>query len=154
MTDVLTSEQRLLNMSRIKGRDTKPELLIRRGLHARGLRYRLHIRTLPGSPDLVFSRFRTAVFIHGCFWHLHRCPLSKLPATRTDFWRNKLEENVNRDRSAIKALQGDGWRVLVVWECAMRGQGRQDQNAMLDSIVQYIRSGTNSLLELSGNRFV
>jgi DNA mismatch endonuclease (patch repair protein) len=154
MTDVLTSEQRLLNMSRIKGRDTKPELLIRRGLHARGLRYRLHIRTLPGSPDLVFSRFRTAVFIHGCFWHLHGCPLSKLPATRPDFWRNKLEENVNRDRNAIKALQADGWRVLVVWECAMRGQGRQDQNAMLDSIVQYIRSGTNSLLELSGNRFV
>jgi DNA mismatch endonuclease (patch repair protein) len=154
MTDVLTSEQRLLNMSRIKGRDTKPELLIRRGLHARGLRYRLHIRTLPGSPDLVFSRFRTAVFIHGCFWHLHGCPLSKLPATRPDFWRNKLEENVNRDRNAIKALQAEGWRVLVVWECAMRGQGRQDQNAMLDSIVQYIRSGTNSLLELSGNRFV
>lgn len=90
MADVLTPEQRRLNMSRIRGRDTKPELLLRRGLHARGLRFRLHRKDLPGCPDLVFPRFRVTVFVHGCFWHGHECPMFKWPGTRTDFWRRKM----------------------------------------------------------------
>ncbi|TXC66171.1 DNA mismatch endonuclease Vsr [Piscinibacter aquaticus] len=124
MTDVLTAEQRQLNMSRIRGRDTRPEMLVRQGLHARGLRYRLHDRKLPGRPDLVFPRHGAVLFVHGCFWHAHGCALSKLPATRQDFWKQKLEGNAARDRRAIDALQAAGWRVLVIWECALRGPAR------------------------------
>lgn len=150
MADVLTSEQRRLNMSHIRGRDTKPEMLIRRELHARGLRYRLHDRTLPGCPDLVFPRYRAVIFIHGCFWHLHGCSLSKLPATRRDFWLKKLEGNVKRDKNALTALQAGHWRVLVIWECALRGPGRQESIEMFNSIEWYIREGNVSLLDIAG----
>src|SRR5688500_15378413 len=105
MVDVLSSAQRRLNMSRIRGRDTKPELIVRRGLHARGLRFRLHDRKLIGCPDLVFAKHQAAVFVHGCFWHAHGCGLSKLPATRTDFWRAKLSGNAARDMRATEVLQ-------------------------------------------------
>lgn len=150
MADVLISEQRRLNMSHIRGRDTKPEMLIRRELHARGLRYRLHDRTLPGCPDLVFSRYRTVIFVHGCFWHLHGCPLSKLPATRRDFWLKKLEGNVKRDINALTALQADRWRILIIWECALRGPGRLELIKMFNSIESYIREGSVSLLHITG----
>lgn len=151
MTDVLTTAQRQLNMSRIRGKDTKPEMLVRRGLHARGLRYRLHDRKLPGRPDLVFPKHHTAVFIHGCFWHAHGCALSKLPATRQDFWKRKLEGNAARDRKAVDALQAEGWRVLVVWECALRGPSRLDTTAALNEAASYIRQNPDSLLmEIAG----
>ena len=151
MTDVLTQEQRRFNMSRIRGRDTKPEMLVRRGLHARGLRYRLHDRTLPGRPDLVFPKYHTAVFVHGCFWHAHGCALSKLPATRQDFWRVKFEGNAARDKRAVEALQTDGWRVLVIWECALRGLGRLDSARALDRAARYIRQNrASSLVEIAG----
>lgn len=150
MADVLTSEQRRLNMSHIRGRDTKPEMLIRRALHARGLRYRLHDRTLPGCPDLVFPRYQTVIFIHGCFWHMHGCSLSKVPATRRDFWIKKLEDNVNRDRNALNALQSLGWRVLIIWECALRGPGRKESIELFTSIESYIREGSISLLNIAG----
>lgn len=151
MTDVLTADQRQLNMSRIRGRDTKPELLIRRGLHMRGLRYRLHDRELPGRPDLVFPRHHAALFVHGCFWHAHGCSLSKLPATREDFWRKKLEGNAARDRKAIDALQAAGWRVLVIWECALRGSGRLGDTIVIDRAAQYIRQDKRSrFVEIAG----
>lgn len=124
MTDVHTPAQRKLNMSRIRSQDTKPEMLIRKGLHARGMRYRLHDRKLPGRPDLVFLKYKTAIFVNGCFWHFHGCGLSKLPATRPDFWKNKLESNVARDQKAIAALYSAGWRVVIVWECAIRQKKR------------------------------
>ena len=147
--DVLTPEQRQLNMSRIKGKDTKPEMLIRRGLHARGLRYRLHDRSLPGRPDLVFPKYKTAVFIHGCFWHAHGCALSKLPATRKDFWRTKLAANAARDRMALEALQADSWRVLVIWECALRGPQRLAENVVLDRTATFIQVPGLPLLEIA-----
>ena len=151
MTDVLTTAQRQLNMSRIRGKDTKPEMLVRRGLHARGLRYRLHDRKLPGRPDLVFPTHHTAVFIHGCFWHAHGCRLSKLPATRQDFWQQKLEGNAARDKGAIAALKTDGWNVLVVWECALRGPDNLNAAAALDGAARYIRQNPGSLLmEIAG----
>lgn len=150
MADVLTAEQRRLNMSRIGGKDTKPEMLIRRGLHARGLRYRLHDRKLPGRPDLVFPRYGAVVFVHGCFWHAHGCALSKLPATRQEFWQHKLAENAARDRRAIEALCADGWRVLVVWECALRGRWRRIEDDVVAALASGIRSGTRSLLEFTG----
>lgn len=150
MADVLTPAQRQLNMSRIKGKDTKPEMLIRRGLHARGLRYRLHDRSLPGRPDLVFPKYHTAVFVHGCFWHAHGCALSKLPSTRQDFWQQKLEGNAARDQEAIATLQADGWRVLVIWECALRGPQRLPEGATLDRANHFVRYGGPGLKDIAG----
>lgn len=121
MVDVLTPEQRQLNMSRIRGRDTKPEMLVRRGLHACGFRYRLQDRKLPGRPDLIFPRYRAVIFVHGCFWHGHDCPLFKLPETRRDFWDAKISSNRTRDKRAEETLLERGWRVATVWECSLKG---------------------------------
>ncbi len=151
MADVLTPTQRQLNMSRIRGKDTKPEMLIRRGLHARGLRYRLHVRSLPGRPDLVFAKYHTAVFIHGCFWHAHDCALSKPPATRQEFWRTKLAANAARDLKAVDALLAAGWRVLIIWECALRGTRRLPEGGVLDSAAHFVRNGTRQLLDIAGS---
>lgn len=151
MTDVLTAEQRQRNMSSIRGKDTKPEMLIRRGLHVRGLRYRLHDRKLPGRPDLVFPKYHTAVFVHGCFWHAHGCALSRLPATRRDFWQQKLEGNAARDHKAIATLQADGWRVLVIWECALRGPARQKEATVLDRAAKFIRATASQRLEIAAS---
>jgi DNA mismatch endonuclease (patch repair protein) len=150
MADVLTPAQRQLNMSRIRGKDTKPEMLVRGGLHARRLRYRLHDRSLPGRPDLVFRKHRTVVFIHGCFWHAHGCALSKLPATREDFWQTKLAANAERDRKAVDALRAAGWRILVIWECSLRGSGRRGVSQVVEQSDQFIRASLSGLLEISG----
>lgn len=108
-------------MSGIQGKNTKPEMLVRRALFASGDRFRLHRRDLPGAPDIVLPGRRVAVFVHGCFWHMHAgCKYAKLPSTRPEFWLAKLEGNVARDHRAIEALLADGWRVLTVWECATR----------------------------------
>lgn len=108
-------------MSGIRGKDTRPELTVRRFLHAAGLRYRLHVRSLPGIPDLVFPRYRAVVFVHGCFWHAHKdCPYFRLPATRPEFWQQKLAQNAERDCRVLAELQSQGWRVATVWECALR----------------------------------
>lgn len=148
MADVLTPEQRQLNMSRIKGKNTKPEMLIRRGLHARGLRYRLHDRLLPGRPDLVFRKYKAVVFVHGCFWHAHGCVMSKLPTTRQDFWRTKLAANTARDHKAVEALQANGWRVVIVWECALRGPQRWKEEALLDCVANFIQSSGLPLFDI------
>ncbi|WP_283206506.1 very short patch repair endonuclease [Methylobacterium organophilum] len=138
MTDVLTEEQRRLNMSRIRGRDTKPEMLIRRGLHRLGFRFRLQQRDLPGKPDLVLPRYRTGIFVHGCFWHDHGCSLCKRPKTRPEFWEAKLTANRARDQRVRQALLGTGWRVLTVWECALRGQGRRPLEEVLGECAAFI----------------
>lgn len=138
--DVLTVEQRRLNMSRIRGRNTKPELLLRRGLHARGLRFRLHRRELPGRPDIVFPRFRAVVFVHGCFWHGHGCHLFAMPATRPEFWREKIGRNAERDGRVVAALRASGWRVLTVWECALRGRDRLAPDAAVQAVEDFLRS--------------
>lgn len=140
MADVHTPEQRSFNMSRIRGRDTKPELLLRRGLHARGFRFRLHRRDLPGRPDLVFPSRRAAIFVHGCFWHGHDCPMCRMPATRPAFWRAKIEGNRLRDRKAVAALTAAGWRALIVWECALRGPARQPEDEVLARCGQFLNS--------------
>jgi DNA mismatch endonuclease (patch repair protein) len=150
MTDVLTAAQRQLNMSRIKGKDTKPEMLVRKGLHSCGLRFRLHDRKLPGHPDLVFPRYGAVVFVHGCFWHAHGCALSKLPRTRQDFWEAKLEANAQRDRKATEALLAAGWRVLIVWECALRGPSRIGSRAMVEQAAAFIRIGSAQHQQLAG----
>lgn len=139
MVDVLTPEQRRLNMSRIRGRDTKPELFLRRALHARGLRFRLHRKELPGCPDLVFPRFHAVLFVHGCFWHGHACSMFHLPATRAAFWRRKIDQNVKRDGIVQGKLAQDEWRVLTVWECALRGPGRKPSETVATEIIRWLR---------------
>lgn len=108
-------------MAGIQGKNTKPELIVRRLLFASGYRFRLHRRDLPGAPDIVMPSRKVAIFVHGCFWHMHQgCRFSKMPATRPEFWKAKLEANVERDRRAVEKLQALGWRVLCVWECSTR----------------------------------
>lgn len=127
--DRLTPERRSEVMSRIPGKHTGPEMAVRRFLHAKGLRYRLHDKRLPGTPDLVFPSRKVAVFVHGCFWHGHDgCKRATLPATRTEFWSAKISRNVERDRSAGKALREAGWTVLTVWQCGM-SQGQLEHLA-------------------------
>lgn len=121
MIDVVSPADRSRMMAGIQGKNTKPELIVRRMLFATGYRFRLHRRDLPGAPDLVMPGRKVAVFVHGCFWHMHQgCRFAKMPATRPEFWKAKLGANVERDRRAVERLQTLGWRVLCVWECATR----------------------------------
>jgi DNA mismatch endonuclease (patch repair protein) len=109
-------------MAQIRSKNTKPELLVRSMVHAAGFRYRLHQRSLAGCPDLVFPSKRKAIFVHGCFWHRHqkpRCKLARMPKSRIEFWRNKLEANKERDKKNVLLLENDGWRVLIIWECEL-----------------------------------
>ncbi|WP_352893967.1 very short patch repair endonuclease [Mesorhizobium sp. M1342] len=147
--DVHTPEVRSYNMSRIRGRDTKPELLIRRGLHARGFRFRLQVRELPGRPDLVFPKRCAVLLIHGCFWHGHNCHLFRLPATRSDFWASKIAANKARDARASVALAEVGWRTLTLWECAIRGRERWPEHEILD-ICEAFLNGSASSQEVTG----
>ncbi len=117
MVDTLSPEERSALMARIRGVDTKPEMTVRRALHARGYRYRLHGRGLPGRPDLVFRKRRKAVFVHGCFWHRHGCKKTTQPKSRQEYWQDKFAKNVARDRRNAEQLALDGWQVIVVWEC-------------------------------------
>lgn len=119
-------------MSGIRGRDTKPELLLRKGLHAMGFRYKLHDKSLPGKPDLVFPRYRAVILVNGCFWHGHDCHLFKWPKSREDFWREKIKSNIDRDRLVISQLEEQGWRILRVWECAIKGRTRIGLDEVLE----------------------
>lgn len=122
--DVFTPEQRSAVMRAVKGADTRPEMAIRRMVHAMGYRYGLHRKDLPGSPDLVFRRFKKVIFVHGCFWHQHGCASSRMPSSRKEYWGRKLAANVQRDRRNRAALRKKGWKVLTVWECELRDAER------------------------------
>lgn len=131
--DIVDRATRSRMMSRIRGRDTKPELLVRSGLHRQGLRFTLHAR-LPGHPDIVLPRFRTAIFVHGCFWHRHPgCKYATTPSGNADFWQRKFSENVGRDARVQRALEETGWRVMTIWECEV---GSIDFEALAASIRQ------------------
>lgn len=119
MADKVTPAQRSAMMAAVKNKDTKPEFVVRKRVFAAGFRYRLHVRKLPGTPDLVFPRYRVAVFVHGCFWHGHDCPKGKLPATNREFWQDKITKNIDRDRRAVKALEDAGWQVVTIWSCRL-----------------------------------
>lgn len=147
MVDVVSPSVRSRMMAGIRGKDTAPELLVRRALFARSLRYKLHDKMLPGKPDLVFPRFRAAVFVHGCFWHAHDCALFRLPGTRTEWWREKLARNQANDIRHIAALLESDWRVATVWECALRKRDRIDSIA--DQLAEFVR-GRESELEIRG----
>lgn len=107
-------------MSGIRGKDTKPEMIVRRALHKAGFRYRLHVKDLPGKPDIVLPKYRTVIFVHGCFWHKHNCKYFKWPKTRPDFWKEKIEGNVERDKKHLSMISSMGWKSLIIWECEIK----------------------------------
>jgi DNA mismatch endonuclease, patch repair protein len=127
-------------MAGIRATHTKPELAIRRGLHRRGYRFRLHSRKLPGKPDLVFPRWKAAILVHGCFWHGHGCELFKWPRSREDFWREKITGNRRRDELALAKLRSAGWRVLTIWECAMKGPARIGVETAVERAAEWLVS--------------
>lgn len=139
MVDVVDISVRSRMMSGIRGRDTRPEMVVRRALFSVGFRYRLHRRDLPGAPDVALGGRKVAIFVHGCFWHRHGgCRYAKLPATRPEFWKAKLEGNVERDARAIEALRAMGWRVLIVWECAIRN--KETLSILPETLSDWIKS--------------
>lgn len=149
MVDIVDQATRSRMMSGIRGRDTKIEVTIRKALHARGLRYRTDVRSLPGRPDIVLLRWRAVILVHGCFWHAHDCGLCRIPSTRPDFWRAKLEGNAARDERNKVALLDTGWRVGTVWECALRGKGEQALIVVADRLAEWVRGG-EQMIELRG----
>lgn len=137
MADVHSKEVRSYNMSQIKGRDTKPELLVRRFLFANGLRYRLYNKKLPGKPDIILSKFKTIIFVHGCFWHGHEnCKYYIIPKTRTKFWLDKIEGNKKRDGQNVTLLKNNGWNIIIVYECQLKKEKRE---VTLNNILQNIQ---------------
>lgn len=141
MADIVDSKRRSRIMSRIRGRDTIPELVVRRMAHRLGFRFRLHRKDLPGCPDIVFPRFRTAVFVHGCYWHRHNgCRYAYTPKSRVAFWTEKFAKNVAHDRRSEEALRNLGWRVLVIWECET-----QDEIALKSCLVNHLSEDGQAL---------
>jgi DNA mismatch endonuclease (patch repair protein) len=139
VTDIVTPLRRSQMMSGIQSRNTAPEMRVRRLLHRKGYRFRLHRKDLPGTPDIVLPGKQVAIFVHGCFWHLHQgCRLARVPGSRPDFWRAKLMKNRERDEAAIGALQALGWRVLVVWDCYLRGC--RDDRALADALAGWLEA--------------
>lgn len=150
MADRLTPEARSRHMARIRGRDTKPEMLVRRGLFRLGLRYRLHGAGLPGRPDMVFPGRRAVILVHGCFWHGHGCPMFRLPGTRKEFWASKIEANRGRDDRTLQGLRTEHWRVLTVWECALRGPGRMSVDEVLALCTRFLDCPSTPTGEIAG----
>lgn len=132
--DVHSPVQRSFNMSRIRGKDTDPEMAVRRWLWANGYRYRLHRKDLPGQPDIVLPKYRAVILVHGCFWHRHGCKYTTWPATRREFWNLKFEENIDRDKRNQKQLIDAGWRALVLWECEIRNWNCEFEKRIRDFI--------------------
>jgi DNA mismatch endonuclease (patch repair protein) len=149
VADVVSPVVRSRMMAGIRGKDTKPETILRSGLHARGFRFQLHRRDLPGRPDLTLPRFRAIIFAQGCFWHGHDCHLFKWPSTRPEFWREKIDRNKQRDQAAFSELSVMGWRIGEVWECALKGRTRLDRETVIDRCAEWLTSGAETL-EISG----
>ena len=144
MPDIVDEATRSRMMSGIRGKDTRPEMVVRRGLHAMGFRYKLHDGTLPGKPDLVFPARRAVILVNGCFWHGHDCHLFKWPSSRADFWKRKILRNREKDAETLEALYSDGWRVLTVWECALKGSTRLSAGEVVRKAARWLRSGGDS----------
>lgn len=135
--DVVDAATRSRMMSGIRSKDTQPEMIVRRYLHAQGFRYRLHVRELPGSPDLVLPRYHAAIFVHGCFWHRHEgCRYATIPASNSERWQSKFDSNTERDVRNANLLQAAGWRVIVVWECELKRDPEKRLNRLATEILQ------------------
>jgi DNA mismatch endonuclease, patch repair protein len=141
MADIVDAATRSRMMSGIRAKNTKPELALRKHLHWAGLRYRLHVSDLPGRPDIVLPKWRAVVFVHGCFWHGHACPLFRMPKTRSDWWSAKIEKNRDNDARAQVTLELAGWRTMTVWECSMRGGTAESPAQVASAVIDWLRSG-------------
>jgi DNA mismatch endonuclease, patch repair protein len=150
MADIVSPEKRSLMMAGIRGKNTKPELAVRSGLHALGFRYRLHCASLPGKPDLVFPGCKAVIFVHGCFWHLHDCHLFKWPKSRSAFWRQKITANAKTDENHLANLRQDGWRILVIWECALKGKTRLPPGEAVLQAARWLQS-RNEFSQIQGH---
>lgn len=138
MADIVDKQTRSRMMSGIRGKNTKPELVVRQALHARGFRYRLHRKDLAGKPDITLRRYNAVIFINGCFWHGHSCHLFKWPKTRPEFWRSKIGANQERDRKSIDTLLDQGWRVFILWECSIKGAHAKSFSSVIDELSSWI----------------
>jgi DNA mismatch endonuclease (patch repair protein) len=141
MADRITSEVRSRNMAAIKGKDTKPELTVRHALHARGFRFRLHRRDLPGNPDMVFAKHKAVIWVNGCFWHGHDCGAARVPLSRIEYWGPKIERTKARDAAAVEAIDAMGWRSLTIWECALRGKGAMGLESVVEMASRWLAEG-------------
>jgi DNA mismatch endonuclease (patch repair protein) len=122
MSDIFTKQKRSEIMSKISEKETKPEILVRKFLFSNGLRYRKNDKRYPGKPDIVLPKYKTVIFIHGCFWHGHNCPAGKLPVTRKEFWQNKIQGNIDRDKKNVEELKKQGWKVITIWQCELKNK--------------------------------
>ncbi len=136
--DTISKAQRSRTMSKIHSKDTKPELLVRRYLYSHGFRYRLNVKALPGSPDIVLTKYHTAIFIHGCFWHNHSCLQGRLPKSNIEFWTNKLNRNHERDLTVRDQLTALGWKTIIVWECQLKPAVREQTFKEIESLLHKI----------------
>lgn len=141
MVDVVSPTVRSRMMSGIRGTNTRPEIIIRKGLHHHGFRFRKNYRKLPGKPDIVLPKYRAVIFVHGCFWHRHHCHLFKWPATRPEFWRAKINGNRKTDAKNLAELESAGWRVLTIWECSTKGKTRLTEDAVIRAAISWVVSG-------------
>ena len=144
MADIHDKQTRSRNMSAIRSKNTKPEIWLRKRLHAQGFRYRLNVASLPGKPDIVLPKYKAVIFVHGCFWHAHECHLFKLPSTRTEFWKEKLYTNKARDEATSQKLILQGWRVLTIWECSIKGKAKLPEAKVLSRITDWIHNTDSS----------
>lgn len=147
MPDIVSLEKRSRMMSGIRSKNTKPEKIIRSGLHKRGFRFRIHKKDFPGKPDLVFKKYNAVLFVHGCFWHKHDCHLFKWPKSRENFWRKKILDNVNRDRIVEQKILSAGWRLGIIWECALKGKTRLPVEDVLEKCTTWL-SGKDQRIEI------
>ena len=139
MADIKTKEERSQNMAAIRSKNTKPEMLVRKYLFSRGLRFRVQVRKLPGTPDIVLPKYNTVIFVNGCFWHGHEgCKYFRLPKSNIEFWKEKIERNIERDRESMQALLDLGWKVIRVWECELRNKANREET--LNNIYNSITS--------------
>ena len=152
MTDIVSLETRRRMMSGIQGKNTKPEIEIRTALHRDGYRYRLHVKSLPGKPDLVLPKYQAVIQINGCFWHGHNCHLFKWPSTRPDFWKQKISSNRGRDKKNRTRLRHLGWRVLTIWECALKGRQRIPLPVLIGDVKAWLASEEESK-EIRGKEY-
>ncbi|MBQ4875262.1 MAG: DNA mismatch endonuclease Vsr [Rickettsiaceae bacterium H1] len=142
--DIFTKEKRSKIMSEIRSKDTKPEIMLRKALFNKGYRYRTHAKNIDGKPDIYLKKYNAVIFFHGCFWHGHNCKLGKLPKTRIEFWKNKIESNKKRDSNIANALKSKGYRVLIVWGCVFQGKGQNRLGEVIDRVTEWINSKNSS----------
>jgi DNA mismatch endonuclease (patch repair protein) len=139
--DVFSQLKRSDIMSKVSGKETKPEILVRKYLFSKGFRYRKNVKDLPGKPDIVLSKYKTLIFVHGCFWHGHEnCEAAKLPTSNIDYWTKKVSSNITRDNQNIQLLKAEGWNVIVIWECELKVKNRNEKLVSLSATLQYVQN--------------